>query len=158
MTGFGGAMKNIGMGCGSRAGKMAMHSAGQAHDVIPKLCRGCRTCAKNCAQQRHHPIDEDHKAVINHENCVGCGRCIGRLQLRRHLQRQRRAPATILNCKMAEYTKAVMQDRPCFHISIVNQVSPYCDCHGENDTAIIPDVACLPRLIRWPWTRPVRMP
>jgi uncharacterized Fe-S center protein len=41
---------------------------------------------------------------------------------------------------MAEYTKAVLDGRPNFHISIINQVSPYCDCHGENDAAIIPDI------------------
>ena len=46
----------------------------------------------------------------------------------------------ILNCKMAEYTKAVIDGRPNFHISLVMDVSPYCDCHGENDAPIVPDV------------------
>src|SRR5699024_4426548 len=46
----------------------------------------------------------------------------------------------ILNCKIAEYTKAVIQGRPNFHISLVMDVSPYCDCHGENDASIVPDV------------------
>ena len=41
---------------------------------------------------------------------------------------------------MAEYTKAVVQDRPQFHISLVCDVSPLCDCYGVNDTPIIPDV------------------
>ena len=53
---------------------------------------------------------------------------------------------------MAEYAKAVVDGRPAFHINIVNQVSPYCDCHGENDTAIIPDVGCSPALTLWRWT------
>ena len=75
MTGFGGALKNIGMGCGSRAGKMAMHRDGKP-TVDPELCRGCHTCAKNCANSAI-TFDEDHKAHINHDNCVGCGRCIG---------------------------------------------------------------------------------
>jgi hypothetical protein len=46
----------------------------------------------------------------------------------------------ILNCKIAEYTKAVVKDRPCFHISLVVDVSPYCDCHSENDIPIVPNV------------------
>ena len=46
----------------------------------------------------------------------------------------------ILNCKIAEYSLAVLKDRPNFHISIVMDVSPYCDCHAENDVPIIPDV------------------
>ena len=46
----------------------------------------------------------------------------------------------ILNCRMAEYTKAVVDGRPQFHISIVRDISPNCDCHGENDAPILPDV------------------
>ena len=44
-----------------------------------------------------------------------------------------------LSCRMAEYTKAVVDGRPQFHISLVIDVSPYCDCHG-NDLPIVPDV------------------
>ena len=46
----------------------------------------------------------------------------------------------ILNCKIAEYTKAVVDGRPAFYINLVIDVSPYCDCHAENDAAIVPDV------------------
>jgi uncharacterized Fe-S center protein len=46
----------------------------------------------------------------------------------------------ILNCRIAEYAKAAINGRPNFHINIVNQVSPYCDCHSENDAAIVPDI------------------
>jgi len=46
----------------------------------------------------------------------------------------------ILNCKIAEYTLAVLKDRPHFHISLVVDVSPYCDCHAENDVPIVPNV------------------
>ena len=46
----------------------------------------------------------------------------------------------ILNCKIAEYTKAVLQDKAHFHISFVMDVSPLCDCHPYNDAPIVPDV------------------
>lgn len=46
----------------------------------------------------------------------------------------------MLNYKMAEYAKAVVDGRPHFHISLVRDVSPYCDCHAENDLPIVPDV------------------
>ena len=75
LTGFGGAIKNIGMGCGSRAGKMAMHSIGKP-GIDAEKCRGCKTCTHYCAQSAIS-IGEDHKARIDHDLCAGCGRCIG---------------------------------------------------------------------------------
>lgn len=65
-TGFGGAIKNIGMGCGSRAGKMEQHCSGKV-SVNPKRCRGCGACARNCAQGAIS-YGEDRKAVIDEEN------------------------------------------------------------------------------------------
>ena len=137
MTGFGGTIKNIGMGCGSRAGKMAMHCLGKP-TIDPEKCRGCRTCSRFCGQSAIS-YGEDHKAAINHDLCVGCGRCIATCNFDA-ISNATDADSGILNRRMAEYTKAVVQGRPCFHISIVNQVSPCCDCHGENDAAVVPDI------------------
>lgn len=136
-TGFGGAIKNIGMGCGSRAGKMDMHCGGKPQ-VAQEACRRCGKCATICA---HSAISfgADKKASIDHNKCVGCGRCIGMCNFDA-IDNPNSSANDELNCKMAEYAKAVVDGRPQFHISIVNQVSPYCDCHGENDAAIIPDV------------------
>lgn len=136
-TGFGGAIKNIGMGCGSRAGKMAMHSIGKP-SIDAEKCRGCKTCTHYCAQSAIS-IGEDHKARIDHDLCAGCGRCIGVCNFDA-ISNAFDAESTILNERMAEYTKAVIQGRPHFHVSIVNQVSPYCDCHAENDAAVVPDI------------------
>ncbi|MDO4298156.1 MAG: DUF362 domain-containing protein [Lachnospiraceae bacterium] len=135
-TGFGGTLKNIGMGCGSRAGKMEMHSAGKPH-VKQEDCIGCGRCSRICAHSA--AVVTDKKASIDHNKCVGCGRCIG------VCPKDAVKPASdesndILNCKIAEYTKAVINGRPNFHISLVIDVSPYCDCHSENDAAIVPNV------------------
>ena len=136
-TGFGGALKNLGMGCGSRAGKMEMHNDGKPV-VRASKCRGCGQCAKNCA---HSAIsfDEQRKASIDHNKCVGCGRCIGSCNFDA-IGNPNSASNDILNCKIAEYTKAVIDGRPNFHINIVMDVSPYCDCHSENDMPIVPNV------------------
>ncbi len=48
MTGFGGTIKNIGMGCGSRAGKKTSTAAAKPH-IEQDLCKGCRKCQKECA-------------------------------------------------------------------------------------------------------------
>lgn len=135
-AGFGGALKNIGMGCGSRAGKMEMHSAGKPH-VDQDLCVGCKACAKICAHDA--PQFENKKAHIDHDKCVGCGRCIGVCPKDAVLAASDESN-DIMNCKIAEYTKAVIDGRPNFHISLVVDVSPYCDCHAENDAAIVPNV------------------
>lgn len=135
-TGFGGAIKNIGMGCGSRAGKMQQHNSGKpiVHD---DLCRGCRRCAKECGSDAI--TYENGKAVINQDICKGCGRCIGACAFDA-IENQNWDANEILGRKMAEYSQAVCDGRPTFHISLVRDISPNCDCHGENDAPILPDV------------------
>lgn len=135
-AGFGGCLKNIGMGCGSRAGKMEQHNAGKPH-VAQKHCIGCGQCRKICAHCA--PIITDGKAVIDHDRCVGCGRCIA-VCPKDAVRIDWDESTTNLNCKIAEYTKAVVDGRPCFHISLVIDVSPNCDCRPENDMAIVPNV------------------
>lgn len=138
-TGFGGALKNIGMGCGSRAGKMEQHNSGKPF-VLKKRCIGCGACKRICA---HDAILITEKvAVINHDVCVGCGRCIG-ICPKDAVVNKWDESNDILNCKIAEYTMAVCQDRPCFHISLICDVSPNCDCHSENDIPIVPNVGML---------------
>lgn len=136
-TGFGGALKNIGMGCGSRAGKMEMHNSGKPA-VNQEKCVGCKTCAKNCA---HGAIsfDENRHASITHEKCVGCGRCLGSCNFDA-IFNENSSAVKELDMKIAEYSKAVVDGRPNFHINLVIDVSPYCDCHGENDVPILPDI------------------
>ena len=135
-AGFGGCLKNIGMGCGSRAGKMEQHNAGKPH-VAQKHCIGCGQCRKICAHGA--PIIENGKAHIDHDRCVGCGRCIA-VCPKDAVRIDWDESTTNLNCKIAEYTKAVVDGRPCFHISLVIDVSPNCDCRPENDMAIVPNV------------------
>ncbi len=110
MTGFGGALKNIGMGCGSRAGKMEQHREG--------------------------------KPEVDQELCVGCGRCLA-VCPKDAIDAKENDSIAMLNYKMAEYAAAVCKDRPCFHISLICDVSPNCDCHAENDIPIIPNVGML---------------
>ena len=149
-AGFGGAMKNLGMGGGSRAGKMEQHAAGKP-SVDTTNCVGCRACERICA---HNAITFDDTrerelangstrtvrvAAIDHDRCVGCGRCIAACN-QDCIKPDYDAAADVLNYKIAEYTKAVVDGRPCFHVSLVMDVSPNCDCHGENDVPIVPNV------------------
>lgn len=135
-AGVGGAMKNVGMGCGSGAGKREMHSDGRPLTDREK-CVGCGACAKICAHKG--PKLRDGKMEIDWSTCVGCGRCMAVCPVGAIYPAYQHS-ASLLGCKIAEYTKAVLAGRPSFHISLVQDVSPYCDCHAENDVPVVPDV------------------
>ena len=76
---------------------------------------------------------------VDTDNCMGCGRCLGACSFDAIYFENDNVQAA-LNCRMAEYTKAVVDGRPQFHISLVVDVSPNCDCHGENDVPILPNL------------------
>jgi uncharacterized Fe-S center protein len=137
-TGFGGALKNLGMGCGSRAGKKEQHNNGKAY-VQQELCRGCRRCMRECANDGLVFDAESRKMHVDKEHCVGCGRCVGACNFDA-IDFEDPNSNQMLNYRIAEYAKAVVDGRPQFHISMVMDISPNCDCHEENDAPILPDV------------------
>ena len=137
-TGFGGTIKNIGMGCGSRAGKTEQHSNGKP-SIDEDVCRGCRRCQRECANGGLVFDEEKRKMRVDHAHCVGCGRCLGACNFDAISFDECDANER-LNARMAEYTKAVIDGRPNFHISLIVDVSPNCDCHCENDAPILPNI------------------
>lgn len=135
-TAMGGAIKNLGMGCGSRAGKMEMHNAGKPESDTAR-CISCGNCYRICA---HNAISfVDKKAVIDTNLCVGCGRCVGVCPTDA-IHPTGANSNQVLWEKMNEYTVAVIKDRPHYHFTLLMDVSPYCDCHAENDVPLIPNV------------------
>lgn len=137
MTGFGGALKNLGMGSGSRGGKLEMHSASQPRINTGK-CIGCKSCIKDCSQKAIS-LNESKRAVIDYAKCIGCGQCVAvcRFNAAEIIWNQ---SADIANEKIAEYAYAAVKDKPNFHISFIMNVSPDCDCWGTNDMSLVPDI------------------
>jgi uncharacterized Fe-S center protein len=138
MTGFGGAIKNLGMGSGSVGGKLEMHSDSKP-EIRREACVGCGACVRNCAQSAI-ALDAERKAVIDYAKCVGCGQCIAMCRY------DAAAPtwnAVSAQEKIAEYAYAAVKDKPGFHVSFVMNVSPDCDCWDRNDAAIVPDIGIL---------------
>lgn len=134
--GIGGAVKNLGMGCGSRAGKLEMHASGQTK-VDESLCVGCGMCKKVCA---HGAIEiNDKKARVDLNKCAGCSRCLG-VCPKDAIDGVNYNANDVLSKKTAEYAYAVIKDKPNFNVNFLMDVSPYCDCHAENDLPVIPDV------------------
>ena len=135
-AGFGGALKNIGMGCGSKKGKMEMHSSGTPR-IDGGKCIGCGMCVDHCANDGVHVVDGT--AVIDEGHCVGCGYCIAYCPAGAIMTKWDEAKP-VMNKKIAEYTKAVLDGKPSFHVSLVLDVSPDCDCECHNDVPVIPNV------------------
>jgi uncharacterized protein len=141
VSGFGGTIKNLGMGCASRKGKLQQHS-----DLLPKVkgkkCIGCGECARHCAQSAITIIDK--KAVIDPEKCVGCGECIII------------CPNDVINVqwgqdtarfqkKMVEYAYAVLKgkEEKSVFLNFLLQISPGCDCTPFNDAPIVRDLGIM---------------
>lgn len=140
MTGFGGALKNLGMGSGSRGGKLEMHSASKPK-IVEENCVSCGQCIKNCAQDAIE-FNENRKAFIIYDKCVGCGQCVAVCQFDA-AQVIWNEGADTANEKIAEYTHAVINGKPNFHINFIMNVSPNCDCWDSNDVPIVPDLGIM---------------
>lgn len=145
LSGFGGAIKNTGMGCASRRGKLAQHS-GIAPKVKAKRCIGCGECVNNCAQSAIALIEIEgkDKAKIDPEKCVGCGECILICpQQAIKIQFDKSIPRFMK--KMVEYTAAVLKDKngKAFFINFLTQISPACDCLPNTDASLVRDIGIL---------------
>jgi uncharacterized Fe-S center protein len=136
-AGFGGALKNLGMGSASAAGKLDLHSSSKP--VIDAAeCVSCGQCIKYCASHAIS-LNTQKKAEIDYEKCVGCGQCVAICQYEA-AQPVWNNSTDIMNYKIAEYTMAVLKDKPNFHINFIMDVSPNCDCWNCNDAAIVPNI------------------
>jgi len=138
LTGFGGALKNLGMGCSSRAGKMQQHST-VAPVVAEKFCNGCGICLKACA---HDAIAFfEGKAKIDPAACVGCSRCITACP-QKAINIQWNESSSLVMKKMAEYACGVIAGKrgKTVFVNFITQVSPACDCYGHADAPIVNDI------------------
>jgi len=150
LSGFGGALKNLGMGCASREGKLSQHS-----NISPKVkgkhCKGCELCLTMCAQEAismHPPkaeIERKHMvAFIDPGKCIGCGECIltcptGSIQV------QWNETIPIFQKKMVEHAYGAVQKKKgrVLCLNFLTQISPACDCYGYSDTPIVNDIGIL---------------
>jgi uncharacterized Fe-S center protein len=120
-AGFGGVLKNLGMGCGSRGGKLEMHSSSKPV-IVGRNCKSCGICGKNCANDAIS-FNKDKKAVIDYSKCTGCGQCIA-MCMYSGASLDWNEASEVLCEKIAEYTWAVVKGKPCFHISFMMDISP----------------------------------
>jgi|WetSurMetagenome_2_1015567.scaffolds.fasta_scaffold00008_5 uncharacterized protein len=137
MTGFGGALKNIGMGCASREGKLAQHSS-VCPVVRVKKCVGCGACEAAC------PVDAvavvDGKAKITPSKCIGCASCIAACAYGAMDVNWGAGSDTIME-RMVEYVAATLAGRKkAAYVNFALKITAECDCLAKDDPRIVDDV------------------
>jgi len=137
LTGFGGALKNLGMGSASVGGKLFLHS-GSSPEIFEKNCTGCRICEKYCNYDAI-AVGKDKIAHIDYEICTGCGQCVAVCQYDASRVVWQNSSENACK-KISEYALAVTRDKPSFHVNFIMHVSPDCDCWDTNDYPIVPDL------------------
>ncbi|MFH1607976.1 MAG: DUF362 domain-containing protein [archaeon] len=131
---FAGAIKNLGMGCASKAGKQSQHS--NFKPAVNENCILCRMCINECPVSAI--IEENSKAVINQSICIGCAKCIAvcnNKAIRTHWlgteETQKRT---------AEYALGAMNNKKGIFFNFINNVTEQCDCAKEDSRIICKDI------------------
>jgi uncharacterized Fe-S center protein len=141
LSGFGGALKNIGMGCATRKGKLIQHSS-LAPQVNQTTCKGCKICFDSCPAEAISLVDL--KASIYEKKCIGCGECLLICPFNAIETRWDESP-DVFQKKIAEYALGALhgKEKKAVYLNFVIQVSPACDCYPSNDAPIVRDIGIL---------------
>ncbi|WP_320171492.1 DUF362 domain-containing protein [Maridesulfovibrio sp.] len=141
LAGYGGAIKNVGMGCASKKGKMHVH-ASTGPKFAPENCVGCGVCVSECAAGA---LDLDDDGIVKMSGkCTGCGRCFLSCRYKAIVIDWKRDVGEFTN-RLIEYNKAILDKlkRPAMHINFLQNITPDCDCHGYSDAPICPDLGVM---------------
>ena len=141
-TGFGGALKNVGMGLGCRSAKQRMH-ADFRPEVTAETCTACKRCVQWCPVGAI-AIGPDRVAVVDYEVCYGCGECVASCPYGA-IATQWATDAGMLQEKIVEHAAGALagKDGKVVYLSFVTAVSPDCDCWGFTDAPVVPDIGVL---------------
>ncbi len=136
LTGFGGAIKNLGMGCAARPGKYEQHNS-----IVPQVqatnCTACGACIKWCSGEALHL--ENDQIVLTPEKCVGCGQCILACNFKVFSLPWNDSSKEVQE-KIAEYAAGAAKDKRVIYVNFINFITKYCDCFKTVGQPIMPDI------------------
>lgn len=137
LTGFGGALKNVGMGCVSSETKRAQHFVN-----MPQFnnsdCDGCGKCIESCPTDAIKLVNETVEREVS--ECISCGTCLFRCPL--HCWVWPAGSKEKLQVYMAHVASAVLSEykgRIGF-VNFVQDVVPHCDCAAPSGQPVVQDV------------------
>jgi len=136
LAGFGGAIKQLGMGCAARGGKLDQH-ANSRPAINPDDCKKCMTCVSHCPRKA---IEVAPIPKIDKEKCIGCAACIAACpQEVFQVDWMATAPVSFRQ-KLAEYALAAQKGKKNIYISYALNITKDCDCDGRSFKPIAKDL------------------
>lgn len=137
--GFGGALKNLGMGCSAKGGKLEMHSKSKPY-IDEDLCTACLTCLDYCI---HGAIKKkETRVTIDRKACTGCAGCMV-VCPERAIRFSWDAASSEIQKGIAKHAASAIKDKKVFYLNFLINISPNCDCFQTDEPMIAEDVGIL---------------
>ena len=140
VSGFGGAIKNLAMGCAPPEGKRAQHNARPF--TIPDRCSGCGACVEICPKTAI--TIEKEKSVIERDLCIGCFDCM-HVCPEHAIDIDWETEIPVFMERMVEYAYGAVKgkENKVGYINFLIRITPDCDCFPFSDTPIVQDIGIL---------------
>jgi len=137
LSGFGATLKNLGMGCASRKGKMQQHCEVSPH-IEEGRCIVCGACAANCPVACIEQAPSE-KYRIKGKECIGCAQCISMCP-QDAVKINWSESYNLLQEKMLEYSLAVVKNRRAAYVNFCSFITKECDCMNTEEAPFVPDL------------------
>jgi len=136
LSGFGGAIKNLGMGCTSKDGKLRQHRA-VGIEIDASKCTGCGECKEACPLSLPDIIEGKARNTSN--KCMSCPMCIGACPMEAisyvHKDNLCRALASAAYGALSTF-----KPKKVSYVSFAKDISANCDCLPNPGSIVLPDV------------------
>jgi uncharacterized Fe-S center protein len=136
LAGFGGAIKQLGMGCASRPGKLDQHANSKPHLDVSK-CKKCLSCVSHCPQEA---IEIGDTSKVDADKCIGCAMCIAACPHEAMTINWFSTKPEVFREKLAEYAFAAQKGKNNIYVSFALNMTDECDCFGVEMKPIVSDL------------------